>query len=387
MLPTPRASRRRLDSEPCRNCGDIRAGRYCPSCGQRKVDVRASLGAVFADVLQDELVLNRALPRTVIGLLFRPGFLTDEYVRGRIARYIPPLRLYLVTSIVFFLVISFIGLRALDTATPRITLPGGAAGAVDSVHVGLAAVRDSLLAIDTTALSDSDRASLRDQRGQIDRALSGLGPLRRDPAGPDRRSVESPDADTMTADTTGVEDEDPTARLAHFLGEDSALAPGTLQPWAVYVDERLWESWSGRAVRRKLGEIGHLPLRQAFRAVVADMLDYAPHMVFMLLPLFALILKLLYVRREPYYAEHFVFALHTHAFFFAMFLILLAVPWLRLKGIIVIWMMLYVWLAMKRVYRQGWFRTTLKWAALGWTYNFVLFLALFALVFGTFLLT
>src|SRR5690606_30196862 len=106
-----RATRWRSPDEPCLNCGDSTPGRFCPTCGQRKAEVLVSVRTLLADVLEDQLVLNRALPRTLSALLFRPGLLTEEYVRGRIVRYIAPFRLYLVSSVLFFLLMSFFGLK------------------------------------------------------------------------------------------------------------------------------------------------------------------------------------------------------------------------------------------------------------------------------------
>jgi hypothetical protein len=92
------------------------------------------------------------------------------------------------------------------------------------------------------------------------------------------------------------------------------------------------------------------------------------------------------VRRDRYYAEHFVFALHLHAFFFMVFILMFLLPWAQAKTLLLVWMVAYTWLAMKRVYRQGWFRTTLKWAVLGWSYGFVLALGLLGLTLATILL-
>lgn len=77
-------------------------GNFCANCGQRNTTRLVSVHRMAAEALEDQFSLNSALPRTLIGLLFRPGFLTREYLAGRITRYIPPFRLYLVASLVFF---------------------------------------------------------------------------------------------------------------------------------------------------------------------------------------------------------------------------------------------------------------------------------------------
>jgi hypothetical protein len=358
----PAAGRGRLrpPEEPCLNCGDATPGRYCPTCGQQKALVQVSLGTIVGEVVKDELVLNSALPRTLGSLFFRPGRLTTEYIAGRVVRYIPPLRLYLVSSILFFLVVSFLGLRALDRATIAgdVLLPADP----DSARAELLRRQAELEAVDTAALPAAARALVRRSQVNTRAALAALG----EPGG-------EPDAEAW-------------ARAVGAAEGVGAMPPGTLQPWAEQVRIGSRNPVLQRAMERRLTQVGHLPPQDAMRAVVSDLLDYAPHMMFVLLPLFALLLKLLYIRRRRYYAEHFVFALHVHAFYFLMFFVMLALPWGELNTLFLFAMAAYLWLAMKRVYAQGWFRTTVKWWLLGWSYFFVLAFGLTGLALTTLLL-
>jgi hypothetical protein len=82
--------------------------RFCSHCGQKNVERLLSLRRIVGDTLDDQFVLNAALPRTLGALLTRPGFLTREYKEGRIARYLAPFRLYLLASVVFFVAMSFV---------------------------------------------------------------------------------------------------------------------------------------------------------------------------------------------------------------------------------------------------------------------------------------
>ena len=342
--------RRRTPDEPCLNCGDTTPGNYCPTCGQRKTEVLVSVRTMLADVLEDQLVLNRALPRTIGALLFRPGFLTSEYVRGRIVRYIAPFRLYLVASVLFFLVLSFVGMDQ----GPTITIDGEVA----SVEEALEAAGTSLTTlqmIDTVGLSAEDRAAVRSALARADSALQS--------------------GDSAAAQGAAREDDFVPGRPEH------------LQDWARTVEINSPWPWVTRALERKLIQVGHLPPGEAMRVVLGDMLEFAPHMVFLLLPLFAALLKLLYIRRSRYYAEHFVFALHVHAFVFVNFLLMFIFPWDWIDAILLLWMMLYVWLAMRHVYQQGWFRTTAKWWVLGWSYMFVFSVGIAGLSIATLLFT
>lgn len=361
MTENRRATRWRSPDEPCLNCGDSTPGRFCPTCGQRKAEVLVSVHTLLADVLEDQLVLNRALPRTLGLLLFHPGFLTEEYVRGRIVRYIAPFRLYLVSSVVFFLLLSFIGLQGLDINT---TATGDDGGVIDS-----AATRDSVLAGLNAALADIDTA------GMPPAAQTALRQRMADAAAAIQAA-----ADTTASDAIGSE-------ATFRLDADTALPPGTFQPWARQIQFDGSSPHFERALQRKLAQVAHLPMRDAMISVLRDLLEFAPHMVFLLLPVFAFILKLLYIRRSRFYAEHFVFALHVHAFVFVMFTVMFILPWDWINGLLTLWIAVYVWLALRRVYRQGWFRTTVKWWTLGTVYLLFFSLGVIGLAVATLLLT
>jgi hypothetical protein len=350
-----RATRSLPPDSPCLNCGDATPGNFCPRCGQRKAEVLVSVRSLLADVLEDQLVLNRALPRTLGALLFHPGVLTAEYVRGRIVRYIAPFRLYLVSSVVFFLILSFVGIDRMNT-TLNVREPAAAAGG-DSI----AAVIDSLTTGFRTG-STPEAAGLPDSTRE---AIAGAL----------ERATGAADGDSLGTSAFGA------------LASDTAFQPGTLQPYAERLQTVNLPPPFGAALQRKVMQVGHLPPGEALREVLRDLLEYAPHMVFILLPIFALLLKLLYVRRSRFYAEHFVFALHMHAFVFVMFTIMFLLPWEQLDLLLLLWIIAYLWLALKRVYGQGWIRTTLKWWTLGWMYAWALLFGLIGLAIVTLLFT
>ncbi len=87
----------------CENCGAPLSGRFCATCGQRVEPPVHSLWH-FAQVATEDLThADSRLWRTLAALLFKPGHLTREFLHGRRARYLPPVRLYLVLSVAFFL--------------------------------------------------------------------------------------------------------------------------------------------------------------------------------------------------------------------------------------------------------------------------------------------
>lgn len=382
------------------NCGDPTPGEYCPTCGQRKVDVQVSVRTMIMDVLEDQFILDRRLPRTLVALLFKPGFLTVEHVNGRIVRYIHPFRLYLVTSILFFLLLSFLSLRLVRQA---IVEPVDALAAVDTtdtaaVDSALAAVEAALadtLDVDVDELPELERlrATLRRQRRNarldslataIERLDSALATARRGtadttlPAGL-RSTLEETVARLEQRRAVVV------ARIDSLRADSAGTGPGTGQPRrtlseALGWDEKPPRSNTGMAVvdsvvTGQLRRLGSMAPGEAVETLLGTFFNYVPTMMFILLPVFAGVLKLLYIRRGRYYAEHFVFLLHVHSFVFLLATVMLLLRrwtagWLELA--LSVWILVYILLAMKRVYEQGWLKTFVKYWTLGWMYFWIL---------------
>src|SRR5210317_289236 len=95
------------DHPNCLNCGTELRGQYCGSCGQRARGRLISLWELLQDAFGDLFEVDSRLWRTLIPLLIRPGKLTLDYLEGRRARYMPPFRMYLVLSVIFFVVAFF----------------------------------------------------------------------------------------------------------------------------------------------------------------------------------------------------------------------------------------------------------------------------------------
>ena len=91
----------------CLNCGTHLRGQYCGNCGQRARSRLISLWELVRDAFGDLFELDSRLWKTLLPLLARPGRLTHDYLQGRRARYMPPFRMYLVLSLLFFLVAFF----------------------------------------------------------------------------------------------------------------------------------------------------------------------------------------------------------------------------------------------------------------------------------------
>src|ERR1700733_2850514 len=133
----------------CENCDALVTQKYCGVCGQRREPPVHSLWH-FSQVATEDLThADSRLWRTLGALLFKPGYLTQQFLAGRRARYLPPLRLYLVLSVAFFLFASamqskleVLQISQSDGATPKTTvipLERAKSGPLDPAHPGASA--------------------------------------------------------------------------------------------------------------------------------------------------------------------------------------------------------------------------------------------------------
>src|SRR3954462_15564443 len=95
-LPAPQAT--------CENCGQPLTGEYCAACGQRHEPHVHTLGHFASEAFESVTHADSRLWRTLGYLLVKPGFLSREFFNGKRSRYLPPFRLYLVISLLFFVV-------------------------------------------------------------------------------------------------------------------------------------------------------------------------------------------------------------------------------------------------------------------------------------------
>lgn len=276
----------RTGAEPvardCPNCGAAVARWFCPECGQRNAPRLVSVRRIVVEAIEDQLSVNGALPRTLGALLARPGHLTREYVAERIRRYVPPFRLYLLCSVLFF-----------------VAFP---------------------LSPDVQVV-----------RAQMERQMAK--------------------ADSMQAAAVAE------GRGAEFRTVNLGLDTVNASPWARPLQ---------RHMQRQQDRLNAMRPGESLRGLFTAAVGHLPKVVFLVLPLFAVLLKALYLRRRRMYVEHFVFALHVHSFAFLLGTVLLFTrglhPWVLPAAVGA--GLLYLFAALKTVYGQGVVRTVLKFAAL-----------------------
>lgn len=148
----------------CRNCGQTLGGRFCTACGQEDRPLAPSLLDVLGDAWDAITNLEGRAFRSLGQLLVRPGFLTVEYFEGRRVRWVAPVRLYLVVSLVYF------GLTSL-------TGWGGFMISADPTGDSAAEIQQELARRDFASESELDRAAEEAVNAWLPRAMFLLLPI------------------------------------------------------------------------------------------------------------------------------------------------------------------------------------------------------------------
>ena len=397
--------RRKLESEPstrCLNCGCSLPGAYCPECGQKDQALRTPIHRFVVDTLAEYLGLDGRVWPTLGTLMVKPGRLTQAYVLGRRQQYVRPLRIYLTASLAFFFILALID--PLGRLNPEFGSPGDLPSDTTMTAGAYLAHLDSLLQAEAeedrqqVALVDSLEAQLASMETAFaaDSAAGRFADLDSLDAATDALDDLRDDLEDERGDYEQMRSSTNDRRLAWRREQTSRYRPdSTILPSDLVLASELavdgdddrgtnidGPEWllGGEQMERIREARTREERNRAGIALGKAAIGHLPTVIFLLLPVFALLMKVLHIRRGWYYAEHLVFALHTHAFAFVVFAVLAVVLWASgnaswantLTWVLSLAIPVYFVLAMKRVYNQGWIKTLFKVCLLGWMYFFVL---------------
>jgi hypothetical protein len=312
----------------CENCGAPLYGKYCYACGQPVHGLVRHFGSIMSDIVDSVFNIDERVFKTLGPLYLRPGKLTLDYFAGRRARYVTPFRM------VFFLaIIAFFAAQI-------------------SVRAGF---------------SQPVRLTTAPVAGVSSGTSSTVEPAKQDDGSFAHGSITLNDRVIWNRTTKPLQ--------VNWL-------PGVLNGWLNELignaQQQLYQMNSGTRAERKA----------AGYKLVLGMFSAAPSVLFVLLPVFALLLKIFYIFKRRLYMEHLIVAMHSHAFLMLSMLVLIALGvlhhvlrphahWLSVPIILLeiaawIWIFVYLWLMQKRVYRQGWFMTNVKYWSIGFCYGILL---------------
>jgi len=384
----------------CENCGSALLGEYCYACGQPVKGLVRHFTTIIGDFADTVLNWDTRLPRTLWPLFAKPGWLTSEYFAGRRVRYVSPVRLFVTLAIVTFFVAQLM-LSFGDNTFNFNNGPGSGTNdtsfsQVDTVEEVIRQ-RDEALAELAKARKDSDgvpgvNTGLGIAEKQIrNSADARIAKLKRKAAD---GKPSSPSSSKATATPASPAESKPSpAKTDRDDDEDDGDISFNGTPWDPKtnpVDVPGFPDFANHWLNNQVGRAKkNIKRMQDDQDLFKDaFLSAVPSTLFVLLPVFALMLKVLYVFKRRLYMEHLLVALHSHAFLCLALLLMFGTialqDWLApkagglhtlftlLEAALWTWMPLYLLLMQKRVYGQGWIMTLLKYSVLGFCYVMLL---------------
>ena len=259
----------------CRNCGASLAGDFCHACGQSAQSLRQPFWALFGEGIETLFALDGRIARTLPSLLLRPGRITRAYLDGQRARFIPPFRLYVVASLLFFVLLPLVTGQSLSLISQS---PQNFDEAREQIESAYAAGEMTETEYQEAINGLTDVETLW-EGGTIEVAPESPAP----PGDAEAPVAAGEDVDSvMPAEAlaairqAGAEGDQDAARLTRMIDNPRELAERT-QEWI-------------------------------------------PRIMFVLLPVYACLLALVYLwRRQFLFYDHLIVSLHFHsALFFAM---------------------------------------------------------------------
>jgi len=341
----------------CGNCLQPVPGRYCVNCGQEDRTFMLSLGELVYDFIGDIFNFDSRFFRTLRPMLFQPGLLTVEYIRGRRQHYLPPVRMYIFVSLVFFfasaLLVNFSFSDEFNDDV-RAELNG------DSSRAKVPGI------VTTRELTGEERARAQQALQETEKKL-GL------PAGtlqlPGESSAEAALPDEAADETEREDDDVAQARTFGSNGPNIRFDKGEVDV----------SGFGGGDFEARL-ERGAKAMSEDPRVFVDAVMQQIPTMMFLFLPLIALVLKLLYVGSGRYYVEHLIFTLHLHSAVFVLLLLWLLFEELQEHVVALlplsfwvafamyVYIPVYLYRSLRCVYGEGHFFTVFKYTLLFFSY-------------------
>lgn len=312
--------------------------KYCPSCGQENKANKLRIGAFLEDFFSNYFAFDSKLARSTLPFLLKPGYLTNRYNEGKRNSFVHPLRLYLIISFIFSLGLVFLIDKAVEEK---------------KLFLFSENFKKSEVTTDTT-------------QAQVKAAIPAFSVR---VAGEEVMSTEVSDSvyKTEAGDTLIHVQTDEELQFKDYLLDESLTDEEV-------IEKMKWED---------KGPFSKIFVHQARKVMQKDMDVFLPYvmknlsiMMFLLLPLFALYLFILFGRTERYYISHTIHALHLHSFSFMIITLLILLELfgniLQAYPMLATWAFLlvtaYAFFSIKRVYKQGWLKTFFKFNVLGFFY-------------------
>ncbi|WP_297798411.1 DUF3667 domain-containing protein [uncultured Eudoraea sp.] len=318
-------------TEQCKNCEKAFESSFdfCPYCGQEVAD-KLTFGILFSKTIEDYFSIDARFFRSFGTLMIKPGVLARRFVDGKRLKYLHPAQFYLFISVIFFFMFSFTIRKADQEVSKAIEKGFESEITIDSIPIN----RDSL------GMAEAKKVLEKNQKyiGLSEKELAEL----------DSVMVVNPEVSNISF---GFKRDTLDSLIASGASQRKKLKAMGMKEDADMFTRKLYVQMLKFYEQRGGG-------------ILQSFYDTIPVAMFLLLPFFALFLKLFYWKRGTF-AHHMVFSFYFFTFIFTSFCIIILanmiveVPfWIEL--VISLSFVIYLILALRNFYKSSWIGAIVK---------------------------
>ena len=343
----------------CKNCDTPLEPnfRYCPKCGQETAD-NLTFGVLFSKTISDYFSVDARFFRSFIPLMLKPGILARRFVDGKRLKYLHPAQFYLFISVLFFFLGSF-NVRKADNEMTQALQKGF----------------EKEISVDSVKVSEKDSLKIEEARKMLQKNQKMMGV-----SDEDMKTI-----DSVITETAKNPNNVNSGMNFDFNKElDSLIAAGAPEEDKLKA-MGMTEDASG--LNKRFYEQMLKLYQQKGGGIVQTFYDTVPIAMFLLMPLFAMLLKIFYWKRGNF-AHHMVFSFYFFTFLFTSFCLLILANMLFdvptwLEVLITLSYLIYLLFALRNFYRSSWLGAFFKAGLISFTY--MLFILPVATVFMAFM--
>ena len=373
----------------CLNCGATLAGRYCHVCGQENLEPKETVWHLVSHFFNDITHFDGKFFSTVKYLLRKPGFLSLEYIRGRRMAYLNPIRMYVFTSAIFFII-----MFALKGPTDVVHV-----NKTKDVPLGIAGLQAQQTRRQQALASEGDEDAREDLRMRINNDAIEIAAIKKAYGDSSTRIFTEDERTAMlikaygdsVAVASGLRSSDTSRYKGRLKQLTNPIGPVNMFGWhgdyssvedydsvQRALPESQRDGWFKRLCIRQavhLGQAYHEDQRLFWEHLYEHIFHSFPKILFVSLPIFAFILNILYFRhKQYYYVDHGIFTIHVYCATFILMLVTMllnqldksvGVHWFHviadiLQFVLFLYRLIYLYKAMRGFYKQGRGKTFLK---------------------------
>ena len=324
----------------CQNCENPyeKGFEFCPHCGQ-KTNEELTIGVLFYNTISNYFSFDARFLKSFFPLMFRPGYLAKEFIKGKRLLYLHPAQMYLFVAVIFFFIFNFY-------------------------------VRDSRAELDKSMQSVVENRSKKERGEFVEDSIPMdsldmneiLEPLK------ENSTVLGLDEDALKAIDSLSHIKVPKRNIGTSFSFDEKTLDSLIEAGAS--DETIYKSMGmsddAGAIQRKIYAQGLKSYKtMGLGQIYQTFIDSIPLAMFFLLPIFAFLLKIFFYNRGRY-SHHLVFSFYYFSFLFTVFSIVFAFNrWVLdipdwIDWLIALSTFIYLFIAIIKFYKQNWFASFIK---------------------------